>query len=129
VSARAGTRGQAGAEAAREAWSVGQLALQVATVPGFVAAISQELPVQVPKCIQPRKVLFLSRILPTKGIEILLRAWVRVRPVGWKLDIVGPWRPAYVSSLESLAVRLEIRDSVRFHPPQFGKREKNDLRG
>jgi glycosyltransferase involved in cell wall biosynthesis len=77
----------------------------------------------------PRKVLFLSRVHPTKGIEILLRAWARVRPVGWKLDIVGPGRPAYVSSLESLAVRLKIVESVRFHPPQFGKREKNDLIG
>lgn len=36
-----------------------------------------------------RTALFLSRIHPIKGLPLLLEAWSRVRPVGWRLEIVG----------------------------------------
>lgn len=36
-----------------------------------------------------RTALFLSRIHPIKGLPLLLEAWSRVRPAGWRLAIVG----------------------------------------
>ena len=36
-----------------------------------------------------RKVLFLSRIYPVKGLLNLIEAWAKIRPNGWKLLIAG----------------------------------------
>ena len=37
-----------------------------------------------------RRVLFLSRLHPGKGLLALAEAWARVRPQGWKMRVVGP---------------------------------------
>src|ERR1035437_7417092 len=39
---------------------------------------------------RPRIALFVGRIYPVKGLPMLVEAWARVRPAGWKLRIVGP---------------------------------------
>lgn len=47
-----------------------------------------------------RTVLFLSRVSREKGVEILLDAWKRLSPTGWRLVIAGPsWR-GYLEALE-----------------------------
>ncbi|MFM8654020.1 MAG: glycosyltransferase family 4 protein, partial [Verrucomicrobiota bacterium] len=52
-------------------------------------------------------VLFLGRLSPEKGLEILLRAWAGVRPGNRKLLIAG--RGPEESSLRALAVSLGLK--------------------
>ncbi|MBQ8124283.1 MAG: glycosyltransferase [Kiritimatiellae bacterium] len=47
-----------------------------------------------------RTVLFLSRVSREKGVEILLDAWKRLPPTGWRLVVAGPsWR-GYLEELK-----------------------------
>jgi len=55
---------------------------------------------ETPAASAPRVLLFLSRIHPKKGLELLLPAWNRVRPGGWTLRIAGTGDPAYVQQLQ-----------------------------
>lgn len=59
-----------------------------------------------------RTALFLSRIHPKKGLDLLLRSWAELRPAHWRLRIVGPGEPAHVQPLQALAVQLQIADRV-----------------
>ena len=43
--------------------------------------------------------LFLGWVIPTKGIGELVEAWVRLNPLGWRLDIIGPFDESYRSEL------------------------------
>ncbi len=47
------------------------------------------LPPRPAESPRTRTALFLSRIHPIKGLPLLLEAWSQVRPVGWRLEIVG----------------------------------------
>src|SRR6185437_7644736 len=37
-----------------------------------------------------RTALFLGRLYPVKGLPLLIEAWRRVQPLGWRLLIAGP---------------------------------------
>lgn len=70
----------------------------------------------------PRRLLFLSRINPKKGIDILLNAWRRIEPrfPEWQLHIVGTSDPPnYQSQMQRLARSLGVRD-VYFPGPAYG---------
>ncbi len=60
-----------------------------------------------------RYLLFVGRIYPVKGLDLLLRAWARVkdeaREKSWKLRIVGPDQADYRKTLETLAETLGLR--------------------
>lgn len=56
-----------------------------------------------PPC-SPRQALFLSRIHPKKGLLDLVRAWATVRPIGWKMTVVGPDEVGHLA---------EVQDAVR----------------
>lgn len=75
-----------------------------------------------------KRVLFLSRIHPKKGIEVLLSSWKRIIGLhpGWSLLIVGNGEEDYIHSLEEKVDEMVLSDSVRISPPVFGK-EKIDL--
>jgi glycosyltransferase involved in cell wall biosynthesis len=71
--------------------------------------------------------LFLGRINPVKGIDLLLRAWktLQVRFPNWKLLIVGDDAGYYSSSgylakMKSLATDLALR-RVEFYGPLYGE--------
>lgn len=72
-----------------------------------------------------RRVLYLSRIHPIKGIETLLKAWskIEIQIPDWELQIVGPGEPSYVRSLQSLAESLNLRRVV-FEGPRYGKTKR-----
>ncbi len=70
----------------------------------------------------PRRLLFLSRINPKKGVDILLHAWQRVEPCfpEWELHIVGVSDPPnYQAQMKRLADDLGIH-RVCFPSPAFG---------
>jgi glycosyltransferase involved in cell wall biosynthesis len=70
---------------------------------------------------EPRRLLFLSRIHPTKGVEILLHAWSKIERQypDWELYIVGPDEDAYYSQMQALERRLQL-ERVTFAGPAFG---------
>jgi glycosyltransferase involved in cell wall biosynthesis len=61
-----------------------------------------------------RVLLFLSRVHPKKGLDMLLEAWRRERPGGWRLRIVGSGAAPYVNRLMDYC-REHALDDVEFH--------------
>ena len=55
-----------------------------------------------------KNVLYLSRLHPKKGIEMLLEAWADLKPTGWNLKLAGSGEPAYVESLKSHSRQLGV---------------------
>ena len=90
----------------------------VAVIPNGV-----DVPERVPKTkSDSRTLLFLSRIHPKKGLDILLPAWraVQDRFADWRLRIVGPGKKAYFDQVNRLASELHL-NRVEFVGPLYGK--------
>jgi len=69
-----------------------------------------------------RRLLFLGRIHPIKGIDLLLRAWrsVQDRFADWELHVAGPEDDSgYLNKMKSLASDLSL-ERVVFRGPVFG---------
>ncbi|MBK6696358.1 MAG: glycosyltransferase [Myxococcales bacterium] len=68
----------------------------------------------------PRVLLFLGRIHPVKGVDLLLHCWQRVAKElpDWELHIVGP-EDANAVSMRALSHELALQ-RVRFLGPRFG---------
>jgi glycosyltransferase involved in cell wall biosynthesis len=68
-----------------------------------------------------RRLLFLSRIHPIKGLELLLRVWRRLEVAfsDWELVIVGQGEPDYLRSLQQLSHSLGLR-RASFPGPSYG---------
>lgn len=64
-----------------------------------------------------RTLLFLSRIHPKKGLELLLNAWSACRPPGWRVQIAGPGDDSYIRKLEDLCRSLGIEGQVEWMGP------------
>jgi len=73
-------------------------ASKVELIPNCVNA--ELLPPSRPRGICTTRVaLFLGWVIPAKGIDELLAAWARLRPPGWRLDLIGSCSPEYRDSL------------------------------
>jgi len=72
-----------------------------------------------------RKIVFLSRIHPKKGIELLLQAWRDIDTTHWTLEIAGNGEAAYIETLAQSAQDLK---NVQFVGPQFGEDKWDFLR-
>ncbi|HHK75088.1 MAG TPA: glycosyltransferase [Rhizobiales bacterium] len=70
---------------------------------------------------QKKKLLFLGRIHPIKGIDNLLRAWCSVeeRYPDWRLEIVGPDNREHLPQMKQLANELGLKN-CRFAGPLYG---------
>ena len=68
-----------------------------------------------------RRLLFLGRLHPIKGIELLLEAWQALQEAhpDWDLTIAGKGDETYVASLQALAARLKLK-RVEFTGPVYG---------
>ena len=69
--------------------------------------------------------VFLSRIHPKKGIELLLEAWRTMDSKEWTLEIAGDGNPSYVETLKKSASDLK---EVRFIGPQYGEAKWDCIR-
>ena len=67
-----------------------------------------------------RIALFVGRLYPVKGLPLLLEAWSRIRPPGWKLRLVGPDEAGHRLELEHLVKQLCLTESVSFTGPLSG---------
>ena len=69
-----------------------------------------------------RRLLYLGRIHPIKGIDILLRAWAALEKnfPDWELSIVGPDNNGYLYQMQNLAGDLNI-EKVTFPGPAYGE--------
>lgn len=72
-----------------------------------------------------RKMVFLSRIHPKKGIEILLEAWENCNTAGWTLEIAGTGEENYIESLKQKSENLK---NVHFVGAKYGRDKWNFLR-
>ncbi|MBK8742087.1 MAG: glycosyltransferase [Betaproteobacteria bacterium] len=68
-----------------------------------------------------RRLLFLGRIHPVKGVDILLRAWKAVehRFPEWDLHVAGPDNRGYLPEMQSLATQLRL-ERIVFRGPLYG---------
>jgi glycosyltransferase involved in cell wall biosynthesis len=72
-----------------------------------------------------KKMIFLSRIHPKKGIELLLEAWRTSNTQGWSLEIAGNGDAKYIQSLIESANDL---NNVSFVGAKYGEDKWNFLR-
>ena len=81
-----------------------------------------------PQLERRKTILFLGRIDPKKGLDILLRAFVIAKISNeWSIDVVGPvWSQSYMSKLKMIVDECRLGDRIRFRGPLFGE-EKHKL--
>lgn len=83
----------------------------VAIIPnGIDLPLEAALPKQTPHPQSPRKLLFLGRIHPKKGIDMLLQAWAIIQAEfpQWHLQIVGPDNNGHLGEMQGLARTLQL---------------------
>jgi glycosyltransferase involved in cell wall biosynthesis len=69
------------------------------------------------------KILFLSRIHPKKGIELLIEAWSHLPAKitkGWHIDIVGNGADAYIAHLKILIYEKGLDNNIFIKGPMYG---------
>jgi glycosyltransferase involved in cell wall biosynthesis len=73
-------------------------------------------------------VLFLSRLIPRKGADLLIEAFADALPARGALAIVGPEGEAgYLDHLRGVAERRGVSSRVRFTGPLYGDEKKAAL--
>lgn len=72
-----------------------------------------------------KKMVFLSRIHPKKGIELLLEAWSQIQIGDWNLEIAGDGDPEYIKSIKKKIDSIGFT-SVKLVGPKYGE-EKWDF--
>lgn len=74
-----------------------------------------------------RTALFLGRLYPVKGLPMLVEAWERVRPEGWRLRIAGPDESGHRSEIERRVSAAVLGEVISFAGPLDGDRKQAAL--
>ena len=61
-----------------------------------------------------RTALFLSRVHAKKGLPLLVEAWAKVRPAGWRMRVVGPDEDGHVTEVKTLVRRAGLAETWEF---------------
>lgn len=87
-----------------------------------------ELPVDR---VRKRRVVFLGRINPVKGIDMLINAWLELqaRFPDWELVIAGPLDEDYAAEMKKLAQSAGENTNIRFTGEVQGDEKKSLLSG
>lgn len=64
-----------------------------------------------------RTALFMGRICPVKGLPMLVDAWAKVRPSGWKLHIADPDEGGHRLEVEHAITAAALDETVSFLGP------------
>lgn len=80
------------------------------------ALIGNGVPLPEPSAAAPgdlagtseRVALFLGRLHPVKGLPMLIEAWARLRPQGWRLHIAGPDECGHRAEVEAQIARHRL---------------------
>jgi glycosyltransferase involved in cell wall biosynthesis len=72
-----------------------------------------------------RTALFVGRIYPVKGLPLLVDAWAKVRPAGWKMKIVGPDEAGHLAEVEALVRRAGLTEVFEFTGALQGEALRN----
>jgi glycosyltransferase involved in cell wall biosynthesis len=75
-----------------------------------------------------RTAVFLGRIYPVKGLPMLIEAWARVRPAGWRLLIAGPDEAGHQGEVAAKVAAAGLGDVVSFPGPVLGEAKTDLLR-
>jgi glycosyltransferase involved in cell wall biosynthesis len=67
-----------------------------------------------------RTALFIGRLYPVKGLPMLIDAWSRTRPAGWKLIIAGPDEAGHRDFLEKKITVARLQEDISFAGPVSG---------
>lgn len=91
--------------------------------PFCVIANGVDLPAPVagPADKPHRTALFVSRIHPKKGLPMLLDAWAKLRPEGWRLEIAGPDEGGHSQEIAALIAELGLGEAVRLLGAVYGE--------
>ena len=65
---------------------------------------------RIPNPTSLKTALFLGRIHPKKGLPMLVEAWGRVRPEGWRMRVVGPDEAGHRSEIASMVQAAGLED-------------------
>tara|TARA_R110002049_G_scaffold261136_2_gene437242 strand:+ start:5153 stop:6313 length:1161 start_codon:yes stop_codon:yes gene_type:complete len=71
-----------------------------------------------------KKILFLSRIHPKKGIEVLIEAWSQLpltRTQDWSIDIIGNGESTYIATLQKSITKKGLSHSIQIKAPLDGR--------
>ena len=97
-----------------------ELGVPIATIPNGVDVPEDRPPwieTESMICGRARTALFLGRIYPIKGLPMLVEAWSRVRPVGWRLRIAGPDEAGHQKQVEKAVADAGLNDVISFLGP------------
>ena len=75
------------------------------------------------KLNNPKKILFLSRIHPKKGIENLIEAWSQIDEnirKHWVIEVVGNGAQSYFDSLKEKVSKKQLQSQIHIKSPVFG---------
>jgi len=112
------------ATAQTEADAIRKLGLKnpIAIIPNGIDL--SEFPLKIKEIEKTKNtILFLSRIHPKKGIELLVEAWSKLERnlrQNWQVNIVGNGEENYINSLQQLIANKELGNEIRIIGKQFG---------
>jgi glycosyltransferase involved in cell wall biosynthesis len=97
------------------------------TLEEYPAPETKDAPIRTP-CIPGlaktgRRALFLGRIHPKKGLDLLLSSWAALNGSrnGWELIIAGPNENGYLNEIKEKARGLNLLNKIRFTGPVTGQ--------
>ncbi len=94
----------------------------IATIPNGIDLTEYPLPINRIKK-EKYTLLFLSRIHPKKGIELLIQAWEQLDKKlrhKWQVTIIGNGENSYLTKIQELIINKHLENEIKLIGPQFG---------